>query len=87
MSMSHIQFKEDDIGRTPLYYAVAKNDIKEVESIIFSLSGTGVSCQRRALLKHKDHSGLTAEDVAAKLGHEEIRALLASELGRMEYFE
>ena len=87
MSASTNQFKEDDIGRTPLFYAVAKNDIKEVESIIFSLSGTGLSCQRHALISHKDHSGITAIDVAEKLGHEEIRALLSSELGRMEFFE
>ena len=81
------QFKEDDIGRTPLFYAVAKKDIKEVETIIFNLTGTGLSCQRYALLTHKDHSGVTAVDVAKKLGHEEIRALLSSELGRMEFFE
>ncbi len=81
------QFKEDDIGRTPLFYAVARNDIKEVETIIFSLSGTGLSCQRLALLTHKDHSGVTAADVARKLGHEEIRVLLSSEQGRMEFFE
>ncbi len=85
--MSNNQFKEDDIGRTPLYYAVAKNDIKEVKSIIFSLTGTGISCQRYALLTHKDHSGLTAVDVAEKLRHEEIRALLAAEIGRMDFFE
>lgn len=81
------QFKEDDIGRTPLFYAVAKNDIKEVETIIFSLPGTGLSCRRLALLTHKDHSGMTAVDLAEKLGHEKIRALLSGERGRMEFFE
>lgn len=85
--MGYAQFKEDDVGRTPLYYAVAKNDIKEVKAILFSLTGTGISCQRLALLKHKDHSGLTASDVAKKLGHEEIRAWLDSEESRIEYFE
>ncbi len=85
--MGNKQFKEDDAGRTPLYYAVAKNDIKEVRSIIFSLTGTGISNQRYALLTHKDHSGLTAVEVAEQLGHEEIRALLAAEIGRMDFFE
>ncbi len=85
--MSNNQFKEDDVGRTPLYYAVAKNDIKEVESIIFSLPGTGLSCRRLALLTHKDHSDMTAVDLAKKAGHEEIWALLSKEQGRMEFFE
>ena len=87
MSPGSDQFKTDDLGRTPLFYAVAKDDRKEVESIIFSLSGTGLSCQRRALLAHKDNVGLTAIDLAEKLGHEGIRALLSAELGRMEFFE
>jgi len=80
-------FKEDDIGRTTLFYAVAKNDIAEVEEIIFRLSGTGLGCQRHALIVHKDASGITAVDLAGKLGHEEVGRLLSSELGRMEFFE
>ena len=80
-------FTEDDVGRTTLFYAIAKNDIKEVESIIFRLSGTGLGGQRAALIRHKDHMGLNSVDYAEKLGHEEIRRLLASELGRIEFFE
>ena len=80
-------FKEDDIGRTTLFYAVAMNDIAEVESIIFKLSGTGLGCQRYALISHKDNSGITAIHLAEKLGHKEIGQLLSSELGRMEFFE
>jgi len=80
-------FKEDDIGRTALFYAVATNDMPEVESLIFRLSGTGLGCQRYALITHKDNSGITAVDLAEKLGHEEISKLLSSELGRMEFFE
>ena len=80
-------FKEDDIGRTTLFYAVAKNDMSEVESVIFKLSGTGLGCQRYALIVHKDNIGITAVDLAEKLGHTEIRKLLSSELGRMEFYE
>ena len=80
-------FKEDDIGRTTLFYAVAKNDMPEVESVIFRLSGTGLGCQRYALIVHKDKTGITAVDLAEKLGHKEIRKLLSSELVRMEFYE
>jgi len=65
---------------------VAKNDITEVESIIFKLSGTGLGCQRHALIAHKDSLGINAVGLAEKLGHEEIRKLLSSELGRMEFY-
>ena len=82
--MNH--FKEDDIARTTLFYAITKNDVKEVESIIFSLSGTGLGGQRASLIKHKDHMGLNSIDYAAKLEHKEIERLLAGELGRMEFF-
>ena len=80
-------FKEDDIGRTTLFYAVAQNDSAEVEKIIYSLSGTGLSCQRYALISHKDKMGITAIQLAEKLGHEEIGFLLSKELGRMEFYE
>ena len=79
-------FKEDDIGRTTLFYAVAMNDMPEVERVIFRLSGTGLGCQRYALIVHKDNTGITAVDLAEKLGHMEIRKLISSELGRMEFY-
>jgi len=87
MSMFIDHFKEDDIGRTTLFYAIAKNDISEVAIIIFGLSGTGLGGQRAALIKHKDQMGLNAIEYAAKMGHTEIEELLAKELGRMEFFE
>jgi ankyrin repeat protein len=87
MNNDNSPFKEDDIGRTPLFYAVALNDSSEVERIIYSLSGTGLGGQRSALITHKDQTGMTAIDLAAKLGNEEIRSLLSKELGRMEFFE
>lgn len=87
MNNQNSPFKEDDIGRTPLFYAVALNDVTEVERIIYGLSGTGLGGQRGALITHKDQSGMTAIDLATKLGNEEIRILLAKELGRMEFFE
>ncbi|PHR87819.1 MAG: hypothetical protein COA78_36880 [Blastopirellula sp.] len=77
----------DDIGRTTLFYAAAKGDLLEVSKIIYSLAGTGLSCQRLSLINHKDQSGITAVEVAEKLGHEEIRKLLVCESIRMEYYE
>jgi len=79
-------FKEDDIGRTTLFYAVAQNDSAKVEEIIYSLSGTGLGCQRYALISHKDKMGITAIQLAEKLGHEQIGFLLSKELGRMEFY-
>ncbi len=87
LNMVSDPFKEDDTGRTALFYAVAVKNMSEVERIIFSLSGTGLGCQRYALLVHRDNTGITAVDLAEKLGHEEIRKLLSSELGRMEFYE
>ena len=75
MNNGNSPFKEDDMGRTPLFYAVALNDSSEVEKIIYSLSGTGLGGQRYALITHKDQTG-----------NEEIRSLLSKELGRMEFF-
>ncbi len=86
MSNSRDYFKEDDIGRTSLFYAVAQNDIKAVEEIIYSLTGTGLGGQRRAAILHKDHMDLNTIDLAKKLGHEEIEKLLSVELARMEFY-
>jgi hypothetical protein len=70
-----------------LFRAVEEGDLPEVERMIFSLTGTGMCPQRLGLLTIKDHSGLTAADVAERSGHEEIERLLRSEQGRMEFFE
>lgn len=86
MITSRDYFKEDDIGRTSLFYAVAQNNIKEVEAIIYSLSGTGLSGQRSAAISHKDHMGLNAIEYAKKMGHDEIEKLLSVELARMEFY-
>ena len=87
MSKNSDYFNIDDKGRTILFYYAATGNLSEVERIIFNLAGTGVSCQRYALIRIKDKEGYTAADIASKNGHIEIEKLLRSELGRMEYFE
>ena len=80
-------FARDSVGRTSLFYAAKRGDLKEVRRIIFSLAGTGLSPQRLSLIGIRDSSGLTASDVAEQAGHEEIADLLSGEQGRMEFFE
>ena len=80
-------FVQDSIGRTTLFYAAERGDLKEVRRIIFSLSGTGLSCQRLSLIEIRDSSGLTASDVAEQAGYKEIADLLRGEQMRMEFFE
>jgi hypothetical protein len=79
--------EQDALGRTPLFYAAEKGLEEEVRDIIFSFRGTGLSPTRLTLIATKDHSGLTAADVAEQNGHEEIASLLRSEEIRMEYYE
>lgn len=80
-------FEQDAHGRTPLFYAAEKGLEEEVREMIFRLRGTGLSLPRLKLITTKDHSGLTAADVAEENGHEEIARLLRVEQGRMEFFE
>ncbi len=80
-------FARDSDGRTALFYAAERGDLEEVRRIIFGLAGTGLSCQRLALLTVRDLSGLTASDVAEQAGHKEIADLLRGEQMRMEFFE
>jgi ankyrin repeat protein len=80
-------FAQDSVGRTSLFYAAERGDLGQVHRIIFSLAGTGLSCQRLALIKIRDSSGLTASDVAEQAGHTEIADLLRGEQMRMEFFE
>jgi len=80
-------FEQDSSGRTPLFYIASKGLKKEVREMIFSLRGTGFSPPRLKLITMKDHSGLTAADVAEQNGHGAIARLLLEEQGRMEYFE
>lgn len=80
-------FAQDSVGRTSLFYAAESGDLGEVHRIIFSLTGTGLSCQRLALIKIQDSSGLTAADAAEQAGYQEIADLLRGEEMRMEYFE
>jgi len=80
-------FEQDAFGRTPRFYTAEKGFEKEVREMIFSLRGTGFSPPRLKLITMKDHSGLTAADVAEDNGHEAIVRLLHVERGRMEYFE
>ena len=86
--MAHTDFfKIDEKGRTTLFYAAEIGDIETVKAIIYKLVGTGISCQRLALINKKDLEGLTAIDVAAKAGNNEIAELLQSEKFRMEFYE
>lgn len=80
-------FAQDTVGRTTLFYAAERGDLKEVRRIIFSLAGTGLCCQRLSLIEIRDSSGLTASDVAEQAGHQEIADLLRGEQMRMEFFE
>ena len=80
-------FEQDALGRTALFYVAEKGLEKEVKDMIYSLRGTGFSPTRLKLISTKDHSGLTAADVAEQNGHDEIARLLRSEQGRMECFE
>jgi len=80
-------FKTDGRGRTSLFYAAEIGDKETVEGIIYKLAGTGVSCQRLALINKKDADGLTAIDVAERAGNDEIADLLRGEKVRMEYYE
>ncbi|MDP6636648.1 MAG: hypothetical protein QGG42_17250 [Phycisphaerae bacterium] len=80
-------FELDSDGRTSLFDAAGSGDIETVRRMIFSLTGTGMSCQRLSLIGVKDTSGLTAADLAERNGHKEIADLLRSEQMRMEFFE
>jgi len=87
MSNNSDHFSIDSSGRTRLFYAAEEGNIDKVRSIIFSLAGTGLSCQRLSLIRIEDKSGLTAADVAKQAGNNEISDLLRSEFVRMEYYE
>jgi ankyrin repeat protein len=80
-------FAQDTLGRTALFYAAERGDLKKVRRIIFSLAGTGLWPQRLSLIEIRDSSGLTAIDVAEQAGHKEIADLLRGEQMRMEFFE
>ena len=80
-------WEQDALGRTSLFYAAEKGLEEKVRKIIFRLQGTGLSPTRLKLITTKDHSGLTAADVAEQKGHIEIARLLRVEQGRMEYYE
>ena len=80
-------FARDSVGRTALFYAAERGDLEAVRRIIFGLAGTGLSCQRLALLTIRDSAGLTASDAAEQAGHKEIADLLRGEQMRMEFFE
>ena len=80
-------FKNDTQGRTTLFHAAEIGDLESIKAIIFKLTGTGVCCQRLALINHQDDNGSTVIDVAKQSGHTEIADFLLSEKCRMEYFE
>lgn len=80
-------FSQDSMGRTSLFHPAETGNLEEVQHIIYSLNGTGLSCQRLSLILIRDSSGSTAGDVALKAGHKNIADLLNSERMRMEFFE
>jgi hypothetical protein len=77
-------FKRDEEGRTPLFYAAKVGDKAIVGAIIFRERGTGLFPTRLALLQNKDNQGFKAADVAEQEGHKEIADLLRSEESHME---
>lgn len=80
-------FARDPAGRTRLIHAAESGDLDEVQRIIYSLTGTGLSPQRLSLITIRDSAGLTAAEVAERAGNKDIADLLRSEQMRMEYFE
>ena len=79
--------EQDARGRTSLFHAAERGLEEEVWEILSAFSGTGLSPTRLSLITTKDHSGLTAADVAEEMGHEEIARSLRAEQARMEYYE
>lgn len=79
--------RRDSRGRTPLFEVARRGDERAVREMIFGLPGTGVHCQRLALIAVKDHTGRTAAEVARQHGQDRIADLLLSEQARMELFE
>ena len=79
--------KVDSRRRTTLFHAVETGDMSFVKEVVFKFVGTGISCQRLALIDHQDEDGNTAIDLAKSMGFEEIADFLLGEKMRMEYFE
>ena len=80
-------FKTDERGRTGLFYAAERGNTEEVKAILNNLTGTGISCQRLALINLKDSEGLSAIDAAERAGKNDIAELLRIEKLRMEFYE
>ncbi len=80
-------FFTDKDGRTALFYAVERGDEEIVGILLSSLAGTGILCERGALLEVRDNEGNIAEDWAQINGQEEIRRILSVERQRIEFFE
>jgi hypothetical protein len=78
---------QDDLDRTPLFYAAEQGLTEDVWEILFRFRGTGMGPPRLALITTEDHSGLTAADVAEQNGHQKVAHLLRKEQVRMEYYE
>ncbi len=80
-------FLTDIFGRTALFYAAERGDQEIVWILMSSLAGTGINCQRGALLEVRDNAGNLAEDWAQINGQGEIRRILSVERQRIAYFE
>ncbi len=80
-------FQTDREGRTALFYAAERGDEEIVWVLLSSLAGTGMACQRGALLEVRDSKGNLAEDWALIKGHKEISKILSIERQRIAFFE
>jgi ankyrin repeat protein len=80
-------FLTDKDGRTALFYAAERGDEEIVWILLSSLAGTGISCQRGALLEIRDNEGNLAENWAERNGHEQIGRVLSKERQRIEFSE
>ena len=80
-------FLTDANGRTALFYSAERGDEEIVLLLLASLAGTGIACQRGALLNIRENEGNLAENWAQLHGQETVQKILAIERGRIEFFE
>ena len=80
-------FFADEEGRTELMRCALAGDLSAVEKIIFALPGTGIFCQRFALIRKTDNHDQNAIMLAREAGHEDVAELLRKEHDRMYWYE
>lgn len=87
MATQQNQFEVDEHGRTELMRRAAEGDLSAVKSIVFSQQGTGIFCQRFALIRKEDGNGQTAITIARNAGHDEVAEFLRREHDHMWWYE